>query len=87
MTRPNQIRASLAPYEVYILQQLLRRTAVRLPQKIAVIDGDGRFTHQQLDEYSDRFAAGLASLGIAKNSESESWPPTAWSSSWPSMAS
>ena len=66
MTMPNQIRASLAPYHEYPLHQLLQRTATRLPQKIAVVDGERRFTFQQLDEYSDRFAAGLASMGVAK---------------------
>jgi acyl-CoA synthetase (AMP-forming)/AMP-acid ligase II len=66
MVMPNQIRPSLAPYQEYPLHQLLHRTATIFPQKIAVIDGERRFTYQQLNEYSDRFAAGLASLGVAK---------------------
>ena len=59
-------RASLAPCEAYPLHQLIRRTAARMPQKLAVIDGERRFTYQQLDDYSDRFAAALASLGVRK---------------------
>jgi acyl-CoA synthetase (AMP-forming)/AMP-acid ligase II len=45
---------------------VLRRTTSRLPGKTAVIDGDRRYTYKQLDEYSDRFAARLAGLGVAK---------------------
>ncbi len=59
-------RASLTPYEPYPLQQLLQRTTRRLPNKVAVIDGQRRFTYQQLDTYSDRLAAALATLGVAK---------------------
>ena len=59
-------RASLAPYESYPLQQLLQRTARRLPNKVAVIDGQQCFTYQQLDRYSDRFATALVTLGVAK---------------------
>ena len=66
MTTMSPQRASLAPYAEYPFQDVLRRTAGRLPQKVAVIDGDRRFTYRQLDEYSDRFAAALASLGVAK---------------------
>ncbi len=59
-------RGSLAPYESAPLQRLLQRTARRFPNKLAVIDGDRRFTYAQLDQYSDRFAAALASMGVAK---------------------
>ena len=59
-------RASLAPYESYPLQQVLQRTAHRLPNKVAVIDGERRFTYRQLDQHSDRFAAALAGLGVEK---------------------
>ena len=66
MTTSASLRSSLAPYDRYPLQDILRRTASRLPTKIAVIDGERRYTFKQLDEYSDRFAAGLAGLGVAK---------------------
>ena len=52
-------RPSMAPYAEYPLQDLLRRTALRLPEKVAVIDGERRFTYRELDRYSDRFAAAL----------------------------
>lgn len=59
-------RASLAPYEEYPIAELLRRTATRLPNKVAVIDGERTYTYQQFDHYSDRFAAALARLGVSK---------------------
>lgn len=59
-------RASLAPYESHPLQQMLRRTARRLPNKVAVIDGERRYTYRQLDSYSDRFAAALAKQEVTK---------------------
>ena len=61
-----QKRASLAPYEPYSMQELLKRTTKRFPNKVAIIDGERRFTYRQFDEYSDRFAAALEKLGVAK---------------------
>ena len=66
MTKTKSRRASLAPYERYPVQQLLQRTARRLPNKVAVIDGQRRFTYQQLDTYSTRLASALTTLGVAK---------------------
>jgi len=60
-------RISLAPYECYPLQDLLRRTANRLPHKIAVKDGDRTSTFRELDEMSDRLAGRLSNLGVAKD--------------------
>lgn len=59
-------RKSLAPYPIHPLQDILSSTAQRIPQKLAVVDGDHAFTYQQLDAFSSRFAAALAKLGIAK---------------------
>ena len=67
MTRSQ--RPSLAPYEPYPLPELLRRTAGRLPGKVAVIDGDREYTYRQLDEYSDRLGAALLGLGVAKGDQ------------------
>ena len=64
MAKP--LRASIAPYEKYPLQEVLKRTAARVPEKVAVIDGEKSYTYRQLDEYSDRFAAALARLGVVK---------------------
>ena len=59
-------RPSLAPYPTYPLQHILSSTAQRLPQKAAIIDGEHVYTYQQLDMYSNRFAAVLAKLGVEK---------------------
>ncbi|MCH8864907.1 MAG: AMP-binding protein [Chloroflexi bacterium] len=45
---------------------MLSQAASRLPQKVAVIDGEREFTFSQLDEKSDRLAAALAGLGVEK---------------------
>ena len=63
---PTPLRPSLAPYEAYPLFEALQRTASRLPDKTAVIDGDRTFTFAQLDDQSDRFAAALSGLGVEK---------------------
>jgi acyl-CoA synthetase (AMP-forming)/AMP-acid ligase II len=43
---------------------LLSRSAVRLPDKTAVIDGERTFTYGQIDDLSNRFASALASGGL-----------------------
>ena len=57
-------RSSIAPYPEHPVQELLSRSARRLPNKIAVIDGDRTFTYQQLEDLSGRFAVALASGGV-----------------------
>ena len=64
MSRP---RPSLAPYSRFPVQELLRRTAARLPEKAAVIDDERRFTFRQLEEYSGRLAGALASFGVRRD--------------------
>ena len=64
MSRP---RPSLAPYSRFPVQEFLRRTAARLPEKTAVIDGERRFTFRQLEEYSGRLGAALASFGVRRD--------------------
>ena len=66
MATMNPQRASLAPYESYPIQSLLSRTASRLPDKVAVIDEERSFTYRQLQDYSDRFACALATMGVTK---------------------
>ncbi len=58
-------RPSLAPYPENPVQDLLRRSADRLPDKTAIIDGERAFTYRQLEDMSDRFGASLASSGLA----------------------
>ncbi|MDA0769100.1 MAG: AMP-binding protein [Chloroflexi bacterium] len=65
MPIPNPARPSLAPYELYPLQDLLSRTSKRLPDKVAIIDGDRTFTFQQLQSYSDKLAAALTGIGVS----------------------
>ncbi len=46
--------------------QVLERTAARLPDKVAVIEGDRRLTYAELLAESARLADGLAGVGLAK---------------------
>ena len=66
MTTVSPVRASLAPYESYPVQEVLSRAAHRYPGKTAVIDGERTFTYRDLDRHSSRFAAALATLGTVK---------------------
>ena len=66
MTSAATARASLAPYPIHPLQNILSETARRLPQKAAIIDGEYVYSYQQLDVYSNRFAAALAKSGVVK---------------------
>ena len=43
--------------------QVLERTAARLPEKVAVIEGDRRLTYAELLAESARLADGLAGVG------------------------
>ena len=61
-----ELRRSLAPYESFPLQDLLTRTARRYGDKTAIIDGARNFTYGQLGEHSNRLAAALSGLGVAK---------------------
>ncbi len=66
MPRPAPGRPSLAPYAVKPVQQLLTDAAATWPDRVAIIDGDREFTFSALDTHSDRLAAALAGLGVAK---------------------
>ena len=48
------------------LGEVLRRSAARFPNKIAIIDGDTRLTFRELDDLVTTVAAGLAERGVAK---------------------
>jgi fatty-acyl-CoA synthase len=47
------------------LADLLRRSARRSPDKLAIVCGDTRWTYAEFDRVCDRLAAGLQMLGIA----------------------
>jgi fatty-acyl-CoA synthase len=66
MLTAQEMRKSLAPYAPYPLHDLLARAAGRYGRRVAVIDGNRRFTYEQLSEYSNRFASALAKLGVRK---------------------
>ena len=66
MVQLNELRRSRAPYDAYPVQNLLTRAARRDPNGVAVVDGESSYTFAQLAEYSDRFAAALATLGVSK---------------------
>ena len=66
MPAASPTRPSLAPYPTYPLQHILSETARRVPQNVAVIEGDHTYSYRQLDMYSNRFAAALAKLGVRK---------------------
>ncbi|MEE9198653.1 MAG: long-chain-fatty-acid--CoA ligase [Dehalococcoidia bacterium] len=59
-------RPSVGPFQAYPLSEVLRRTARRLPDKEAVIDGQHRVTFRRLDRDSDSLASALVSLGVHK---------------------
>ena len=65
MPVPKPLRPSLKPYGAYPLQNILRETASRLPDKVAIIDGDRTFTFAQLQTYSDQLAAALVGIGVS----------------------
>jgi acyl-CoA synthetase (AMP-forming)/AMP-acid ligase II len=58
--------SSDANYESIAVDELLRRTARRLPDKVALIDGERRLTFREMDRQADSVAAGLAGLGVIK---------------------
>lgn len=48
------------------LGELLRNTASKIPDKKAMVFLDSVISYRELDNYVDRFATGLANLGLAK---------------------
>ncbi len=48
------------------LYHFLEQNAQKYPQKTCTIFRGAKITYQEMDEYTDQFAAGLASLGVKK---------------------
>ena len=48
------------------LANLLKRSAARYPQRMAIVCGEVRWTYAQFVQLCDRLAAGLASIGVMK---------------------
>lgn len=59
-------RATLAPYPSHPVYTALESAALRIPNKVAIIDGERRFTFLDLNTAVDRFASALLAIGIAK---------------------
>jgi len=64
-TDPAAVYAELAQMTVW---DALTRTAERLPDKVAVIEGERRLTFRELRSQAETLSTGLATLGLAKGS-------------------
>ncbi len=62
---PASVYAELARMTVW---EALTRTSERLPNKVAVVDGERRLTFAELRERAEGLSAGLADLGLGKGS-------------------
>ncbi len=58
--------AAIARARQHSVGDLLRRTALRYPDKLAVVDGERRMSFAELDAAVNRTAAALASRGLVK---------------------
>ena len=58
--------AAVARARQHSVGDLLRRTALRAPDKLAVVDGDERYTFAEFDAAVNRAAGALAARGLAK---------------------
>ena len=61
-----QTTAAVAGARSYTVGDLLRRTALRLPAKTAIINGDVELTFAELDDAVNRCANALAARGLTK---------------------
>nr|WP_196780910.1 AMP-binding protein [Nocardioides sambongensis] len=58
--------STIANARQHALGDLPRRTAQRVPDKLAIIDGDQRITFAELEGYVDRAAAAITAAGLGK---------------------
>jgi fatty-acyl-CoA synthase len=49
-----------------LVNEFLRRAALLYPRKLAVVDGERRFTYRELEERAFRLASALRGLGVGK---------------------
>ena len=73
MVTTQELRKSLAPCVPYPLQDLLTRAAGSYGRRVAVIDGNSRFTYEQLSEYSAGSHRPWRSWESARATVSPSW--------------
>ena len=64
MNRPADIDDLVARARGHALGDLLHRTAARMPHKLALVNGDLRWTFAELDERASRFANLLLQHGV-----------------------
>src|SRR3546814_15672869 len=62
----NQAMDLIAQARQHSLGDLPRRTAQRVPSKLAIVDGEIRYTHLEFADLVDRTAAGISPDGIVK---------------------
>lgn len=55
-------------FEPVLLHEWLCRTTLEHPEKIALVDSEGRYSYQQLNQESDRLALHLIDLGLEPQS-------------------
>src|SRR5579863_3879791 len=48
------------------VEQFLENSAVRFPDKVALISGDNRYTYRQIDEEANRLAHALIASGVQR---------------------
>ncbi len=51
-------------FEPVLMHEWLRRTAMQTPEKTAIVDSDGRYSYQQLEQESSCLALHLIDLGL-----------------------
>ena len=61
-----ELAALVARARQHALGDIPRRTALRQPDKVGLVDGDVRLTYRRLDAAVDHVAAALAERGLAK---------------------
>ncbi|MCX6465301.1 MAG: acyl-CoA synthetase [Pseudonocardiales bacterium] len=66
MTFTDETTAAIARARQHTLGDLLHRTARRYPDKVAVVDGEQRFTYAEFDVAVNRAAHALAARGVVK---------------------
>ncbi len=69
---PVAVHAELAQLTVW---DAVRRTADRLPEKVALVDGERRLTFRELIRQAESLVAGLERLGLAKGSVAAVYVP------------
>ena len=65
-------------YESVSVGQILERSAVQVPDKIAVVDGTNKKTYDELNSLANALAAGLAEIGLRKGDRCAVYMPNSF---------